>query len=518
MRAVPALGNLSPMNRWRVAGLIVLAMATAWLALRSFEPRKPAPATPPPPAPVRDQFHASKPLTVTATLASTSEPVELSWLERELRYMLMRGRMRVAAIGVTDGSPYDLRVEIEHALPSPAKLKLVGPAGKIEREQQVELDADELSIMRTLAQILPAFLGAAHSTEDWAAHVGTEDRSAYETFVRVSQQLLGPQGAGFTRPPAAADSETIDQLENLTRRHQRFARAWSLLAIAYLNLGGEDEASLTQLAESTAERSLTLNPASSDAQSALGLVQLRRGQWVAAMEHFNSALAVDPNATAALEGLACLLVDVGHASEALPFAQRATSLQPGSLGAAECLSYAQLATGADPAIDTSNAGARSLAAAQVRALDAILAGNLPAARETLMQADATRRSSTWIEPLLRAAADKKQTSQALQAITRAASDRSIDPVTELVCGTALRQTDFVFNRMLRLEKQNESVPLRLLWLPRTDFLRQSARFESVVSTAGLLPFWQDHGSPDICQSETDVYGCKIKPQRLKKDE
>ena len=119
---------------------------------------------------------------------------------------------------------------------------------------------------------------------------------------------------------------------------------------------------------------------------------------------------------------------------------------------------------------------------------------------------------------MRAAQDKRETSQALQAITRAASDHTIDPITEVLCGAALRQSDFVFNRMLRLQKQKEPVPLRLLWLPRTDFLRQSPRFEQIVSAAGLLPFWQDHGLPDVCKNEPAVYGCKIKSQKLKKED
>ncbi|MFL6547859.1 MAG: hypothetical protein ACJ8OJ_04145 [Povalibacter sp.] len=509
------MGNLRGMNQWRVAGLIALAMFAAWLTLRSCSPQE-SPPVEQTAVTARDQFHASKPLLVEVTSAAAS--TELSWLERELRNLLIRGRMRVASIASSGSPAYTVRVELAQELPSSASLKLIAPDGKVEREQSIQLESDELATMRAFAAVLPGFLGAAHKTEDWSSYLGTEDAGAYENFVRSEQELLGSNGSGFTRPIAAANTENIDRLENLTRRHPRFSRAWSLLAIAYLNLGGEDEASLTQLAESTAEHALGLDPSLSDAHSALGLVQLRRGEWVAAMEHFKTALETDPNASAALEGLACLMIDVGHASTALPLAQRAVRLQPGSIGAAECLSYAQLSAGATLTTDAPDGGAKSLAAAQVEALDAILAGDLRSAQERLQNVNSTRKSTPWIEPLMRAAQDKRQTSQALQAITRAASDHSIDAVTEVVCGTALRQSDFVFNRMLRLHKQKEAVPLRVLWLPRTDFLRQSPRFEEIVSAEGLLPFWQDHGLPDICQSEPTVYGCKIKPQKLKKEE
>jgi tetratricopeptide (TPR) repeat protein len=465
----------------------------------------------------RDQFHASKPLLVIAAFAPHAKNTgDLSWLERELRYMLIRGRMRVAALGA-DGSAYTVRIELQQASPTAATVALIAPSGTVERQQQVQLEGGELASMRTLASMLPEFLGAPQGTAQWSSHLGTDDAAAYEIFVRSSQALLGPESPGFTRPLSADSSDIIDGLENLTTRHPEFARAGALLAIAYLNLGGEDEASLTELASSNAERVLALDPTLSDAQSALGLVQLRSGAWGAAMEHFKTALTADPNASAALEGLACLLVDVGHPTEALPLAQRAVMLQPGSIGAAECLNYALLASGAKTS-EPATAGAKSLAASQAVALDALLAGELPRAQQILTSADTAHRSNAWMEPLTQAAANQRQTSHALRAVTRAASDRSIDPVTEVVCGTALRQSEFVFNRMLRLHKQEEPVPLRVLWLPRTDFLRKNPRFEEIVSAEGLLPFWQDHGLPDICKTEPDIYGCKIKPQKLKKEE
>ena len=64
--------------------------------------------------------------------------------------------------------------------------------------------------------------------------------------------------------------------------------------------------------------------------------------------------------------------------------------------------------------------------------------------------------------------------------------------------------------MLRLHKQEEAVPLRIFWLPRTAFLRQHPRFEDIVSAEGLLPFWQEHGQPDVCAAEPKVYGCGVK--------
>jgi tetratricopeptide (TPR) repeat protein len=505
------------MSKGRIVGLLLLAALAAWLVLRGCTPDQ-TPDKPPPAAatPSRDKFHASHPLQVVAVAASESQgqpSADLAWLERELRYLLIRGRMRVAPMGPDAPSAYTLRVEMNPSPALSAQMKLVAPDGVVEREQEIVLDSQSLGTLRSFAAALPAFLDAAHTQGDWVALMGTDDSAAYDAYLSSADELFGPASRGFTQPVIAKSSASVDRLEALTRKQPRFARAWSLLAVAYLGLGGEDEGSLTNLAESTAERALALDPSLTNAQSALGLVSQRRGEWVAALDHFRTALQSDPNAVAALEGLACLLMDVGQATEALPIARRAVTLQPASVGANECLAYARLATGA-PGGDIQQSAA--LDVALVQALDAILSGRTSEAQRALQSAEMKPGSSAWVDPLLRAATNHRETPQALQAITRAANDQLIDPVTELVCGAALRQSDFVFNRMLRLHKQNEAVPLRILWLPKTTFLRKHPGFEDTVSVEGLLPFWQDHGLPDVCRSEPAVYGCKLKPQNKTK--
>lgn len=504
------------MNKWRAAGLILVALLAAWLLLRSCAPEE-RPVTPAP-VPVREEFHASKPLQVLVTSAGEDS----AWLERELRYLLIRGKMRVAPIGTGTRKTFTLRIELPASPGTAAKLILLAPDGIAARESEIDFGKQgesltQLAIVRTFAEKLPEFLGAAHTSTDWSTFIGTDNNSAYDNFLQSSNELLGAAGRGFTRPSIADNSPAIERLESLTHKHRRFARAWSLLSAGYLSLGGDDEASLTQIAESAAERALALDPALADAQSALGLVRLRRGEWVAAMEHFDAALALDANEIPALEGSACLLMDVGHAAAALPVAQRAVVLQAGNVGANECLAFAQLAAGTTTAHtevnDDSKPTRQPLEVAQVRALGALLSGDPEAAQRWLLNTVSMRNAATWVDPLLQAATNRRKTSEALRAITRAASDGIIDPVTEVICGAALRQSDFVFNRMLRLHKQNESVPLRILWLPQTDFLRKNSRFEEIVSAEALLPFWQDHGLPDVCAAEPAIYGCKLAKKR-----
>jgi hypothetical protein len=214
-------------------------------------------------------------------------------------------------------------------------------------------------------------------------------------------------------------------------------------------------------------------------------------------------LKLDAQTAAALEGLACLLVDAGRYQEAAPFAAQAVSLQPNNSGARECFAYTR--TEAKHSATSHPAQQPS----PVRALEAILAGDNAAATELLRNSVSAQDFTRWAEPLLKAAENRRHIPQALQAVTLAASEQQIDPSTEILCGTALKQPEFVFNRMSRLQRQGERLPLRVLWMPQTKFLRQHARFEKVVSDAGLPAFWQEQGVADVCAGEPELYGCNL---------
>lgn len=479
----------------------MLAGLVSWPVLRSCTPETPEPTVPPPP--VREEFHASKPLRLQ--LQSEAENADIAWLRYELNHLLTRGKMHMAAVSIdpaVDPKVFTLRVTLS-ADGKQAKLVLLAPDGDVDSETALPLPDDtRLATISAFATTLPRFLNAAHTTGDWVALIGTDDAKAYDTFLNTSLEWLGTQSAGFTEPPKApARARSVERLESLIRSEPKFARAWGALAAGYLSLGGEDETSLTQLAETSAEHALSLDDGIADAHAALGLTHLRRNEWIAAREQFERALTLDAQTGAALEGLACLLVDAGRYQEAAPFAAQAVAIQPHNIGANECFSYTLTTTPAPPAIQATPS--------PVRALEAILAGDDSSAKEILRGSLSTQDFKRWAEPLLLAADNKRRIPQALQAVTLAASEQQIDPATEILCGTALRQAEFVFNRMSRLQRQGERSPLRVLWMPQTKFLRQHPRFEQVVSAAGLPAFWQEQGVADVCASEPGLYGCKL---------
>jgi len=488
------------MNRWRIVGLIVLALLAASLLVWWLRPAPPpvAPAQPP----AREVFHSSKPLRIE--VASNRPPAETAWLDYELRHLLTAGRMRVAAIDDTSDA-FTLRIELNGAA-NRATLALVAPDQVVERQEQVQLPTDShLATIAVLAQRLPQFLGAQAGSSNWATLIGTDDASAYDAYLADALDLLGPGGQGLTRPGVPQSARTVDRLESLAHRQPHFARALALLAIGYLSLGGHDQASLAQLAKTSAERALAADESIGEAHAALGLVHLRHGDWTAAREQFDRALTLDANSAAALEGSGCLLVDAGRYATARPLLEHAVRLQPQNTGALECLAY--INAGADAQKEEQPPSA----VARVQALAAILGGDVEAARRALRASSSDEDFREWAEPLLQAATDRARVPDALQSITRAASDGHIDASTEILCGAALRRAEFVFNRMARLQREHEPVPLRILWMPQTAFLRRHSRFEQIVGTAGLPSFWQEYGTPDTCAAEPKTYGCKTRP-------
>lgn len=501
----------SRMNRWRIVGLLVLALLAASLLAWWLRPTPPPVAPPQPPA--REVFHSSKPLRVE--VASTRPPSQTAWLDYELRHLLNRGRMRVAEIDDTAGA-FTLRVTL-NAEADDATLALVAPDGVVERQEQVQLPTESrLATLSALAQRLPQFLGAQPAgAPNWVALIGTDDANAYDAYLTDALDILGPGGQGLTRPGVPQSARTVDRLEALARHQPRFARARAALAIGYLSLSGKDRTSLVQLAKTSAERALAADEGIAEAHAALGLVHMRGGDWTTAREQFDRALALDANSAAALEGSGCLLVDAGHYSAARPLIEHAVRLQPRNMGALECLAYLDAGAPGDAA--TAEAGLNPDtekppgAVARVQALAAILAGDVETARQLLRAASSDEEFREWAEPLLQAAADRARVPDALQSITRATSEGRIDASTEILCGAALRRAQFVFNRMARLQREREPLPLRILWMPQTAFLRHHARFEQIVSTAGLPSFWQQYGAPDACAADPGIYGCKTRP-------
>lgn len=510
LRALRRVGNLPRVSkRLPISiGVVLLLAVAAWLIVRSCAPEREsvAPATPAP----RQTFDPSRPLQVDvfATRAADGATAEVEWLEPELTRLMRLNGLQAARTtgGALRSGAYLLRVAVAPQSKQ-ALLALIAPDQVLERERTVRVeDPARLAMVATLARELPGFLRLGRAKADWSALLGTDDARAYDAFTRAAAEILGREGRGYTRPPRTSGrSRTLERLESLARSQPRFTRARELLSVGYLSLGGEDEASLAQLASANAERVISRDANSPDAHAALGLAALRKAEWIRAREHFDMALKLNPENAPALEGLACLLTDAGLFEAARPLAERAIALQPRNLGANECLAYAAKDVTADPAA--------SAAAAHASALKAILRGDSAEAERLFRASLRPAQFDLWARPVLRASSSPAQVPRALRAVTRAANEDYIDASTEILCGAALREADFVMNRISRLQRRDAHTPLRILWLEDAVFLREHPAFDEIISNTGLPTFWQEHGAPDICRAEPDTYGCAPRAAR-----
>ncbi len=442
-----------------------------------------------------------------------------AWLQEELRYLLSRHGVDLAypqgsKYQGDDGVPYALRVLVPAEPGGMIASELIGPSGQTEEQRKLgPRPATRLETVRLLATQLQSLLPRRGRTATMLDFIGNDDAETYEAYAQLAaahRELM--QQTPLTKEVAARRLATLASMEALLKKHPQFARGWGLLALSYLEIGGEDTAVLTQLAANAANRALAADAGLPDAHTALGLAAYQRGQWLAADADFALALQGDAASPAALGGLACLLVDVGRLDAAITVGQQAVAQDPENAEVRECLAYARIGVGGRnatvPPRDVEQDSAY-LGLARAYALAALLEGRTEDATAILAPAlQRQERSMKWFDALLKGVKEPKAVPAALRAVTRAASEESVDPLTEVICGVALQQPDFVFNRILRLHAQRKSLPLRMLWLKQTEFLRAHARFRRVVETLGVNSYWNERERPDYCHWEPEAAGCR----------
>ncbi|HEU4600823.1 MAG TPA: tetratricopeptide repeat protein [Steroidobacteraceae bacterium] len=491
------------MNRRRIIGLVLLACIVILLAIRGCLPshRAPEPAPPPP----REVFDSTKPFVLRVISGNANDAGHEAWLTRELNSLLSLAGLQIAASQpIAPTRLFELQVLYSRTA---AELKLIAPDQVVEHQESISFtDASRLQVTQELLRHLLKVVG--HASNRNVELALDFEPAHFDALTESIDEIEGANSRGFTDVgDKVSHAQAVTKLERIVRLHPRNPRALGALALGYLSVGGPDHQSLLDLAEKTAQRSLSLNQQFADSHAALGLVAFRRNQWTSARESLDRALKLEPNSLPALEGLACVLANAGQLGQAAVYAKRTLTLHRENVGARDCLSYAQPLQPQD-ATQTS---AQKSAAAMVAATVAMLGNDYSSARELLSAATSASAMRSWGESLLDAAQHPTHISIALQRVTEAALEDHIDSTQVLLSGVALQNSDFVFNRITRLRVDQEPEPLRILWLPQAAFLRKHSRFERIVSDAELPAYWHEYGRPDICNREPTVYGCSELP-------
>jgi tetratricopeptide (TPR) repeat protein len=468
----------------------------------------------------RIEEHPLVRILVQADGALPGEGENSAWITEEVRYLL--ARQGVVRLAHPDG-PHDpgsgehvhtLAIEIPEADSlRPMRIAFQAPDGRlIDYESLERRPQSRLELIEGIANALGAMTAPAGSEVSLATLIGTHDADLYDEYTRTQVAHLRAVRRG-ERDGLQLESPNrrLERFERMTRRDPDFARGWSALALAYLELRGKDEDALAKLADDAARRALALDPQLPEAEAALGRTRYRYGQWLEAEDHLIAALAADPAAPTALEAYTCFLLDLGRIAYARQVGAQALGTVPGSDDARECLAIAELAAGETGRAQETlgpDDDPEPVGITRARALVDLASADYESARIALAAVSKrTRQSGVWLDPVMSAVTGSASRPAAMRALTRAVDVGRLDVVTETMLGAELLQPDFVFNRLLRMRAQRQAVPLRLLWLPDSRYLREHPRFPDVIDQLGLRTYWNQRSRPDHCRTEPRTAGC-----------
>jgi TolB-like protein/DNA-binding winged helix-turn-helix (wHTH) protein/Flp pilus assembly protein TadD len=191
---------------------------------------------------------------------------------------------------------------------------------------------DALSLEADLAQAIALKVAATISGEENARitasrHVAPE---VYESY------LKGRSVSGQNR---AAVEQSIAYFEDAIRKDPSFAPAYLGLADAYSELGtifvGAPPRDVRPKVVDAAKKALELDPDIAEAHTLLGKFYQAQWRWSEAESEYRRALALKPNDSAALLGLANWLMCQGRTDEAVELALYARSLDPVGVSGSE---------------------------------------------------------------------------------------------------------------------------------------------------------------------------------------
>jgi TolB-like protein/Tfp pilus assembly protein PilF len=362
---------------------------------------------------------------------------------------------------------------------------------------------DEIS--GQIVQALKIALGAGEQPAMTPAEKPTENLEAYERYLQ-GRYFWQRRGEDNIR-------HAIDLFEQATELDPMFARAWSSLAAAHITLPSYSVAPADvhySQAASVAQRALALDDSLAEAYAVLGDVARSAKKWAEAKQYYLLATASEPkNATAHL-WYAEHLQAVGRKSDALEEILIAYQLDPLHPGTNHNLAWTYW--GLD---DTSNQLKYGAAAWDLGHPEGLHA--LTWARLRLGEFDRA----------IKAAEQYDDVKDFPVSITKLFVEARLDPVKrplfletlakhEAVVPFSISLSGYVrFGRMddaFRLVHTNLDILGQsawwTFWQPEMALFRADPRFAGLVTEAGLLDYWREHGWPDDCQPAGNSVSCE----------
>jgi tetratricopeptide (TPR) repeat protein len=196
----------------------------------------------------------------------------------------------------------------------------------------VRSSSDVLALRAAVVREIASHLGSGVTdAEQKRLHDGTRYLDPQKYALLLKGRLLAgdnPSPANVRRGIAMLESFVTDHPQN-SDAWTGIAEGWLALANAYLS-----PHETMPRARHAAERALAISPDEAGAYAALGRIQMFYDwNWDGARASFTRAMELNPNSSAAHEGMAWLETATGHQEEALASVRRALRLNPLSLWA-----------------------------------------------------------------------------------------------------------------------------------------------------------------------------------------
>jgi adenylate cyclase len=333
------------------------------------------------------------------------------------------------------------------------------------------------------------------------------DPESYQDYLRA-KTLLRSRGQN-----PSAISDAVKLLEKAVLRDPDFAAAWGFLGTAYrliprfdsVRLSGETEkarpmveASLAK-AEAAAQHALRLDLKNSDGLQALGDVKRMERNYVAGVDLYLRALALDPDNPDILNTYSVTLAELGLLQQALPVRQRLRTLEPLVPLFNGVTSVMLWANGQ---IDAFNA----LVPNRVGNQGAVIAASIGRFGEAADLLESLRTDDAVYLGRARTAARLLRTAPSVAASPQTLPQLGIFGWGYVYLGAPDRVMEYYEgNIKIGYTGGMEIAPL---WAPIFSPVRKTERFKTFVRDAGMVNYWRERGWPEFCRPTTgDDFEC-----------
>jgi TolB-like protein/Tfp pilus assembly protein PilF len=306
---------------------------------------------------------------------------------------------------------------------------------------------------------------------------------------------------------AASLNEAIRLFKQAVQLDPKFHRAWSNLAIAYINLPDYDRSASfddsIELGLAAAQKALEIEPQSSEALIITANYNEFHCNYSEAARQFQRAIELNPQDPTAQHWYGIMLSEAGHIAKALEHIQAAHRIDPliSAVLGIESRLYRNMGDYAQADALNREAAALGLYGGSLHrtGIDYLYAGELDKGREILEQGWADESPTTAIirEQFLRALDNPAQEKLFENQLGKAGDSDPAITIYDTVEYLAILGSPYLFDFLSEVECPylGDSI-----WSEPFRDQRGTPEFFEMMERAGMVEYWREFGWPDDCAS------------------